>query len=105
MRVVERKFRGSVVCRVLGYPVSYGMVKLLLERGAMNLEDLATAARRAKSTTCTHLTKLRLANIVRYEKKGLETLYWVKYRNEVRRILRACESLVRRASRRLGKDV
>ncbi len=104
MRVVERRFRGSVVCRVLGYPVSYGIVKLLLGKGAMSLRDIAAAANRSQSTTCTHLTKLRLANIVRYEKKGARTFYWIKYRYEVETILRACESLVRRASQRLGRD-
>jgi len=104
MRVVEGRFRGSLVCRVLGYPVSYGIVKLLLDKGAMNLRDIAGKAKRSKSTTCTHLTKLRLANIVRYERKGAETFYWVKYRYEVETILRACESLVRRASQRLGRD-
>ncbi len=36
MRIVEKKFRGSIICRVLGYPISYGIVKLLLEKGRMS---------------------------------------------------------------------
>ena len=104
MQLVEKKFRGSVVCRVLGYPVSYGIVKLLLERRKMNLPEIVKEIKRSKSTACGHLTKLRLANILRYEKKGKETVYWVKYPFEVETILHACESLAKRASQRLESD-
>ncbi len=51
------------------------------------------------------MTKLRLANLVRYEKKGRSTIYWIKYPEEVSKFLSACEHLVERISIRLDKDV
>lgn len=104
MRIVEKKFRGSIICRVLGYPISYGIVKLLLEKGRMSLEEISSQVQRSKAAVCFQLTKLRLANIVRYERKGKKTLYWVKYPEEVKRIFKSCDSLVTRISRRLEKD-
>ncbi len=105
MQIVEKRFRGSVVCRVLGYPISYGITKLLLEKKALDLETIASYVERSKQATCSQLTKLRLANIVRYEKSGKSTIYWIKYPKEVERIFAACETFVRRSSRRLNKDI
>jgi predicted transcriptional regulator len=105
MQVIEKKFRGSVVCRVLGYPILYGIVRLLLEKGRMDLDTIAAHVQRSKQATCTQLTKLRLANIVRYEKKGKCTTYWIKYPKEVGQLLKDCERLVRRISQRLDKDI
>lgn len=105
MKVVEKKFRGSVICRVMGYPISYGTVKLLLEKGPMNLDEITAHVMRTKSAVCCMLTKLRLANIIRYERKGRATSYWIKYPKEVKKILDACDSLTGRMSQRLNKDV
>jgi predicted transcriptional regulator len=105
MEIVEKKYRGSVICRVLGYPISYAIVKMLLERRAMGFADIVHAVKRSKSTVCGHLTKLRLAHVVRYEKNGRETRYWIKYPKYVRVILDACESMVKRVSQRLDQDV
>ena len=105
MQVIEKRFRGSMICRVLGYPISYGIVKLLLEKGKLDLDSISAYVRRSRQATCAQLTKLRLANIVRYEKKGLRTLYWIKYPTEVTRFLDDCETLVKRMSRRLDKDI
>jgi len=104
MKVVERRFRGSIICRVLGYPITYGIVKLLLEKGKMDLESIAKYVKRSKAAVCFQLTKLRLANVIRYERKGKKTTYWVKYPNEIKNLFDACESLVGRISRRLDKD-
>jgi len=104
MRVTEKRFRGSMICRVLGYPISYGIVKLLLERGKLDLDNIAAHVKRSRQATCSQLTKLRLANIVRYDKKGRNTSYWIKYPKEVRQLLDNCETLVQRISRRLDKD-
>lgn len=84
MQVIERRFRGSMICRVLGYPISYGIVKLLLEKGKLDLDRISVCVRRSRQATCAQLTRLRLANIVRYEKKGVHTLYWIKYEAEVK---------------------
>ena len=104
MRIVEKRFRGSIICRVLGYPISYGIAKLLLEKGKTDLESIAKAVGRSKAAACIQLTKLRLAHIVRYDKKGKITTYWIKYPREVKKLLDTCESLAKRASRRLDTD-
>jgi predicted transcriptional regulator len=104
MQVIEKKFRGSMICRVLGYPISYGIVQLLLKKGKLELDTIAAHVKRSKQATCSQLTKLRLANIVRYDKKGLCTVYWIKYPKEVRQLLEDCERLAGRMSQRLDKD-
>ena len=43
MKIVEKKYRGSVICRVLGYPVSYAIVKMLLNRKKMSFTDIVKA--------------------------------------------------------------
>jgi hypothetical protein len=61
--------------------------------------------KRTKSTVCFHLTKLRLANIIRYEKKGKETIYWIKYPKEVSAIMDACEIFVKRVTQKVDRDI
>jgi predicted transcriptional regulator len=104
VRIVEKRFRGSLICRVLGYPISYGIVKFLLEKGKLDLDTIAKYVKRSKQATCSQLTKLRLANLVRYETEGTRTCYWIKYPKEIAKLLDTCESLVGRISRRLDKD-
>jgi hypothetical protein len=104
MKIVEKRFRGSIICRVLGYPISYGIVKLLFENGKMELSEIAKHVERSKQATCSQLTKLRLVNMVRYETKGNTTTYWIKYPKETEQLLNACEVIVQRISQRLDKD-
>ncbi len=104
MKIVEKRYRGSVICRVIGYPISYAIVKMLSENGKMGFKDILKRVKRAKSTVCFHMTKLRMANIVRYDKEGKETTYWIKYPEQVKAILDACESMVLRATKRLDND-
>lgn len=104
MKIVEKKFRGSVICRVLAYPISYAIVKMLFESGKMGLTDIVKKVKRSKPTVCYHLTKLRMVNIVRYEKEGKETYYWIKYTKYVKTIMDACEAMVQRATQRIKKD-
>ncbi|MEO0129220.1 MAG: winged helix-turn-helix domain-containing protein [candidate division WOR-3 bacterium] len=54
------------------------MVRLLLDNGPMSFDEITKIVKRAKPTVCNHLIKLRLANIVRYEKHWRETVYWIK---------------------------
>ncbi len=105
MEVVEKRFRGSLVCRALSYPISYGIVKMLLENDKMRFSEIQKHVKRTKSTVCFHLTKLRLAHIIRYEKRNKETIYWIKYPKEISAIMDACESFVKRTAQRLEKDV
>jgi DNA-binding transcriptional ArsR family regulator len=104
MKLVEKGFRGSVVCRALAYPISYGIVRMLFKNGRMGLTDIVKRVKRSKPAVCYHLTKLRMVNIVRYDKEGKETFYWIKYPKYVRTIMDACEALVERATKRVEID-
>lgn len=104
MKLVEKKYRGSLICRTVGYPISYAIVKMLLDEGPMDLDGIARRVNRSKSAVCQHLAKLKLANLVRYEKKQQKTAYWIKYPKEVRKFLHGCEDLVERATKRIRKD-
>lgn len=104
MKIVEKKYRGSQVCRVLGYPIAYAITRMLLEKGPMSLDEIVKRVRRSKPTVCNHLAKLKLANIVRYDKQWRRTSYWIKYPEEVGQFMKICEKLVARTTRRLKKD-
>jgi len=104
MKIQEKKFRGSQICRVLSYPISYAIAKMLLESGPLGLDDLVKEVKRTKSTVCNHMAKMRLANIVRYEKENRQTKYWIKYPYEMTEFMKACESLVERTTQRLRDD-
>ncbi|UCG91267.1 MAG: winged helix-turn-helix transcriptional regulator [candidate division WOR-3 bacterium] len=104
MKIREKKYRGSLICRTIGYPISYAIVRMLLEHGPMNLQQIVKRVKRSKATVCVHLAKLKLANIVRYEKEWRKTMYWIKYPREVKKFLQACEELVERTTKRIKKD-
>jgi len=101
---VEKKYRGSVVCRVMGYPITYAIVRLLLENGSMALEDIVKKTCRTKGTVCNHLLKLKLANLVRYDKDGHKTIYQLKYPVQIRNFIVACEKVIARTTQRIKKD-
>jgi hypothetical protein len=104
MKIVEKRFRGSLVCTVLGYPVSYKIVAMLLKNRSMAFSDNLGKVRRSNSTICYHLTKLRYAHVIRYEKTAKGTVYWIKYPKEVRAIMNACEGMVERVTKRIESD-
>lgn len=104
MKVLERRFRGSLICRILGYPISYGIIKMLREQGKMSLDEIVPHVKRSKQAICLQLAKLKLANIIRYERKGKATTYWIKYPREIEKILDACDDPVGRISQRLDQD-
>jgi DNA-binding transcriptional regulator GbsR (MarR family) len=104
MKIVERKFRGSQLCRVLSYPIAYAIARLLLERGSMTLDEIVKEVRRSKPTVCNHLAKLKLANIVRYEKKWRETKYWIKYPEVLSEFMAICDKVIDRTTQRLKED-
>ncbi len=104
MQIIEKKYRGSQICRVLGYPIPYAIVKLLLERGSMSLDELVKEVKRTKPTVCNHLAKLKLANIVRFDRKSRQTMYRIKYPQEITDFMKICEKLVERITQRLKED-
>ena len=93
----ESRYRESRVCRVLGNPVVYAMVQLLAERGPMAPSAIAKSVHRHVATTSYHLATLRTADLVRYDRKGGHTRYWLKHPDETELLLAALAALVRSA--------
>lgn len=93
----ESRYRESRVCRVLGNPVVYSIVQLLDEHGAMSPSAIAGAVGRRLQTVSGHLAMLRAADLVRYERRGGNTRYWLKHRGETGQLLAALTALVREA--------
>ncbi len=93
----ESRYRESRVCRVLGNPVVYAIVRLLEERGAMSPTAMARAVGRRLPTVSGHLAMLRTENVVRYDRRGGATRYWLKHEPATKRILAALAAFVREA--------
>ncbi len=89
---------------VMGYPITYAIVRMLLENGPTPLEQIVHKVKRSKGTVCNHLVKLKLANLVRYDKKGHNTVYWLKYPEEIKNFVRKCEKIVERSTRKIKQD-
>lgn len=104
MKITEKRYRDSQICRVFSYPICYAIARLLLEHGPMGLDDVVKEVRRSKSTVCHHLVKLRFANIVRFDKVRYDTKYWIKYPDELRIFFQSCDRFVDRITSRLKKD-
>jgi DNA-binding transcriptional ArsR family regulator len=73
----EAIFRASRLCRVLGNPKTYEIVRTLAEEGEASPSDLTHSLARSYSTICIHLRHLREIDVVRSrkERKGNRTLY------------------------------
>lgn len=95
----ESRYRESRVCRALGNPVVYAVVRLLHDRGPMSPTKIADVVGRRLQTVSGHLATLRAADLVRYERRAGITRYWLKHDPETARLLAALADLVRQASR------
>jgi len=72
----ETSYRASRVCRILSNPVIFAIVTEFLERdGGLTPSELGRGLRRSVQTVSTHLAKLRMADLVRYETDGRRTRY------------------------------
>ena len=93
----ETRYRESRVCRVLGNPVVYAMVQVLDEKGPMSPSVIAKLIGRSLPTVSGHLATLRGVDLVRYDRKGGNTRYWLKHGPATKRILLALAAFVREA--------
>lgn len=100
----ERDYRESRLCRILGNPTAYRILVLLLDGSRRTPTEIAGVMGRARVTVSLTLRLLRNAEFVRYERKGREALYWVKYPSEVRALVASLRGFVTRANRRLQRD-
>ena len=94
----ESRYRESRVCRALGNPVVYAIVRLLYDRGPMSPTKIAGVVGRRLQTVSGHLATLRAVDLVRYERRGGVTHYWLKQEPETGHLLTALAELVRHAS-------
>ena len=68
--VDEADCRQSRLCRLLGNPIAFTVVRLLAEGKEMNTSEIAKAAGRRVSRISNILAALRLADVVRYQTEG-----------------------------------
>ena len=100
----EHVYRESRVCRVLGNPTAYQILVHLADGKRWTPASLAARLDRGITTISMPLRLLRTADLVRYERRGLTTEYWMKYPDEIRPLLERLRRIVARTSRRLRKD-
>ena len=84
----ERAYRQSRLCRLLGNPVAFLVVRLLGEHGNMTPSQIGRSVGRSVSAISHVLAKLRLAEVVRYQTDGKQARYRLKHPREIRQILR-----------------
>jgi DNA-binding transcriptional ArsR family regulator len=94
----EADYRQSRLCRLLGNPIAFTVVRLLAEGKEMNTSQIAKAAGRSVSRVSNILGALRLAEVVRYQTEGTRARYRLKHPREVKRILDALSGFVKSAS-------
>jgi DNA-binding transcriptional regulator GbsR (MarR family) len=76
-KMPETQYRASRVCRVLGNPTAYQIVKSLYgSRKKPN--EIAEKLGISQTLVSQTLRIMRNVDIVRYETKGKEKIYWIK---------------------------
>lgn len=74
----EKWYRASRVCAALGNPKNYSLLKLLAKEKMLSPTELSKKLNRSLKTISLHLRHLRSLDIVRYQKIGKRTVYWLK---------------------------
>jgi DNA-binding transcriptional ArsR family regulator len=97
-RVPEIDYRSSRICRVLGNPTAYQIVKLLM-RGGRTPSAVAAKLKLSVTTVSTVLRHLREIDLVRYENLREGKIYSIKD-DAVETILGELETLVKRLRNR-----
>ncbi len=101
----EILYRESRIARTLGDPAKYAIIELLVKKGPKTVTEIARVVHRADSTVSHHLARLRNLELVRYEVKKNCAYYWIKYRKEVKLILKSLKMFVRRTKYKLENDI
>lgn len=73
----ETEYRASRVCRILGNPTAYQVIKSLFN-GEKKPSELADEIGVSVATISDVLRNLRNIDVVRYEVKTNERVYWIK---------------------------
>lgn len=93
----ETAYRVSRVCRVLGNPLAYALVRAI-GSGVRTPTELSRVARATVFAVSMALRNLRQIDVVRYETDGLHKRYWLKH-PELLSLLGKLERVVERMRR------
>jgi len=96
--VEEQVYRQSRLCRVLGNPLTFGVVQILAKHQEMSPSQIAQAVGRSVSRVSNVLAALRLAEVVRYQAQGRKPRYRLKHPRETRKLLAALDTFIEAAS-------
>lgn len=93
-KMLETEYRASRICRILGNPTAYKIIKLLL-KSKKTPSELSEKIGLSLPLVSLTLRTLRNINLVRYDTRGNEKIYWIKDET-VSDICRSLERLVTR---------
>jgi len=91
-KIPENRYRASRICRVLGNPTAYEMLHIL-KGGAKKPSELAKILGLSIPTVSQVLRSLRQLDLVRYDVKLRERIYWIK-EDTVLIVMRMLENVV-----------
>ena len=90
----ESKYRESRLCRLLGSPVVYRIVVLLMQQGPLTPARMAKVTGRSVQIISGYLANFPTADVVRYETERGRTRYWIKPIKEIRDVLESLKRAV-----------
>ena len=93
-KISELHYRSSRICRVLGNPTAYEVLKVL-SRNPLKPTDLAREMRLSIPTISDVLRSLRLLDLVRYESLAHGKMYAIK-ESTILSVMNQIETLVKR---------
>ena len=91
-KMPETEYRASRICRILGNPTAYKIIKVL-SKSKKSPSELAEEIGLSLPLVSFTLRTLRNIDLVRYDTKGNNKVYWLKNKS-VSDICRALENLV-----------
>lgn len=74
----EREYRASRICRVLGNPTAYQIMKLLITKDRMTPSEIAKELGFSIANVSKTLRNLRQIDLVRYETENYVKKYFIK---------------------------
>jgi DNA-binding transcriptional ArsR family regulator len=76
-KIPEIRYRASRICRVLGNPTAYELLHIL-QKGKKTPYELARMLGVSITTVSHVLRSLRQLDLIRYEVKHKQRIYWIK---------------------------
>jgi predicted transcriptional regulator len=96
--VKEESYRQSRLCRLLGNPVAFAVIKLLRENREFTPSEIAWMVGRSVQRVSNMLGALQPTEVVRYDTDGKHNRHRLKHPSEVKSLLSALSRFVKAAS-------